>query len=104
MRLDRYLKVTRLVARRSVAGELCRGGQVIVNGVVAKSARPVRPGDRILLRFTNRELSIEVVDLPEKKSVSKTEARTLYTLLDEKRFDVWGNEMLPNKSSSGSEQ
>ncbi len=92
MRLDLYLKVTRLVPRRSGAGDLCRDGMVEVNGRPGKAGRQVEPGDRIRVRFLSRELAVEVLGLPAKKSVSKVEARTFYTVLEEKRFDLWGRE------------
>lgn len=97
MRLDLYLKATRVVPRRTGAGDLCREGNVTVNGRPAKAARPIRPGDRILVQTPGRELTIEVLDLPAKKNVSKVEARTLYRVLGEKRFDFWGREIAPSK-------
>ena len=101
MRLDFYLKVTRLVPRRSGAGDLCRDGRVEVNGRPGKAGLRVRPGDRIRVRFLSRELAIEVLGLPEKKSVSKVTARTFYTVLEEKRFDLWGREVAPKPPDRG---
>jgi ribosomal 50S subunit-recycling heat shock protein len=101
VRLDFFLKVTRLVPRRSGAGDLCRDGRVEVNGQPGKAGRQVQPGDRIRVRFLSRELAVEVLGLPEKKSVSKVEARTFYTVLEEKRFDLWGREVIPKPPSGG---
>ena len=101
MRLDFYLKVTRLVPRRSGAGDLCRDGMVEVNGRPGKAGRQVRPGDRIKVRFLSRVLAVEVLGLPSKKSVSKVEAREFYNLLEEKRFDLWGREVTPKPPDGG---
>jgi ribosomal 50S subunit-recycling heat shock protein len=101
VRLDLYLKSTRLVPRRSGAGDLCRDGMVEVNGQPGKAGRRLRPGDRIRVRFLSREVLVEVLALPAKKSVSKAEARTFYTVLDEKRFDLWGREVAPKTPSGG---
>lgn len=101
MRLDFYLKVTRLVPRRSGAGDLCREGMVEVNGQPGKAGRQIQPGDRIRVRFLSREIAIEVLGLPAKKSVSKVTARTFYTVLEEKRFDMWGREIAPKPPDRG---
>ena len=100
MRLDVYLKVTRLVPRRSVAGDLCRDGLVTVNDQPGKAGRKVHAGDRICIRFLSREILVEVLEIPAKKSVSKTEARTLYAVHEDKRFDMWGREFVPKSPSS----
>jgi ribosomal 50S subunit-recycling heat shock protein len=101
VRLDFYLKVTRLVPRRSGAGDLCRDGMVEVNGQPGKAGRQVQSGDRIRVRFLSRELAVEILGLPEKKSVSKVEARTFYTVVEEKRFDLWGREVEPKPPPAG---
>jgi len=94
VRLDAYLKVTRLVPRRSGAGDLCREGKVEVNGRPAKAGRTVCTGDRIRTSFPGREVLVEVTDIPARKNVSKVEARTHYTIIEEKRFDLWGREIV----------
>jgi ribosomal 50S subunit-recycling heat shock protein len=101
VRLDFYLKVTRLVPRRSGAGDLCREGMVEVNGQPGKPGRQVQPGDRIRVRFLSREIVVEVIGLPVKKTVSKVTARTFYTVLEEKRFDMWGREVAPKPPDRG---
>ena len=98
MRLDVYLKVTRLVPRRSGAGDLCRDGNVEVNGHPAKAGKAVRPGDRIRYRLPGREIMVEVTGIPVRKNVPKTEARTYYTTIEEKRFDLWGREIVRDSS------
>ncbi len=97
MRLDLYLKMTRLVPRRTGAGDLCREGQVTVNGQAAKAARTVRPGDRVVVRSPSRELTVEILEVPTGKNVSRAEARTFYRILEEKRYDFWGREIAPEK-------
>lgn len=95
MRLDLFLKLSRLHPRRSGAKELCDSGAVTVNGVVAKAGREVRVGDRIGLRLPAREVLAEVLALPEGRSVSKARARQLTRVLAERRFDLWGEEIPP---------
>jgi ribosomal 50S subunit-recycling heat shock protein len=95
MRLDTYLKISRLVPRRSEAGALCREGKVLVDAVPAKAGRTVAVGSRILIRKPGRELTVLVLALPAGKSVSKAQARELYEVTGEKRFDFWGEEILP---------
>ena len=60
MRLDKYLKVSRLIKRRTVANEACDAGRVLVNGKVAKASQDVKVGDRIDIRFGEKEVSVEV--------------------------------------------
>lgn len=93
MRLDRYLKITRLVPRRGGAKELCDTGQAMINGQPAKAGRKVRGGERILLRFPGRELLVEVVAIPDGRSVPKAAAREFYRILEQKHYDLWGREV-----------
>jgi ribosomal 50S subunit-recycling heat shock protein len=76
MRLDKYLKVSRLIKRRTVANEACDGDRVIVNGRTAKASYTVKPGDVIELQFGNSALKIEVLSVAE--HVSKADASALY--------------------------
>jgi ribosomal 50S subunit-recycling heat shock protein len=92
MRLDLYLKLSRLVPRRSLAKDLCDEGQVLVDDQPAKAGREVRAGERIRLRLPARELLVEILELPSARSVSRAAARELYRTLEEKRFDLWGRE------------
>jgi ribosomal 50S subunit-recycling heat shock protein len=83
VRLDLYLKATRLVKRRAVARALCDAGQVLVGGTRARAGRAVRVGDRVEVRFPRRRILVEVV------SVSETErpeaaGQGRYRLLREK--------------------
>jgi ribosomal 50S subunit-recycling heat shock protein len=93
VRLDRFLKLSRLVPRRTGAKDLCDAGDVVVNGQVAKAARDVHPGDRITLQLPARELTVEVLGIPAGKSVARAEARLLFRVVGERRFDLLGNEL-----------
>ena len=81
MRLDKYLKVSRLVKRRTVAAELCEGGHVRINGKSAKPSATVQEGQVLHIRFGARLIAARVVRVPE-KAVSIQEAETLYELLE----------------------
>jgi len=100
MRLDAFLKISRLVPRRSVAGDLCRDGKVFANGGPAKAGRTVRAGDCIRIETPGKELTVRIVELPAKKNVSKAVARTLYEITGERRFDFWGEEIGPKGGRS----
>ena len=76
MRLDKYLKVTRLIKRRTVANEACDNGLVTVNGKAARASYDVKVGDQISLRFGARTITVEVLSVQE--PVRQTEAATLY--------------------------
>ena len=81
MRLDKYLKVSRLIKRRTVANEACDGGRVSVNGKVVKASYDVKVGDEMEIRFGSRALKIKVTEVREQ--VGKSEAATLYEVLPE---------------------
>ena len=76
MRLDKYLKVSRLIKRRTVANEACDNGLISVNGKPARASYEVRPGDRISLRFGARTVTVEVLSVQE--TVRQSDAGTLY--------------------------
>jgi ribosomal 50S subunit-recycling heat shock protein len=82
MRLDKYLKVSRLVKRRTVAAELCQGGHVKINGNTAKPSAEVKVNDKLQIRFGNRVIRAIVLRVPE-KAVSAQEADSLYQILEE---------------------
>ena len=79
MRLDKYLKVSRLIKRRSVANEACDAGRVLVNDKVARASYDVKEGDVITIVFGTREVKAEVVAVRE--TVAKDDAALLYKLL-----------------------
>lgn len=76
MRLDKYLKVSRLIKRRTVANEACDHERVTVNGKTARASCEVKAGDVISIRFGQRTLSVEVVSVAE--NVGKSEAAAMY--------------------------
>jgi len=79
MRLDKYLKVSRLIKRRTVANEACDAGRVSVNGKAAKASCEVKPGDTIEIRFASGAVSVEVLSV--KEQVKKESAALLYKSL-----------------------
>ena len=76
MRLDKYLKVSRLIKRRTVANEACDNGLVSVNGKPARASYEVKVGDRISLRLGAREVTVEVLSVQE--TVRQGDAAGLY--------------------------
>ena len=91
MRLDLFLKVSRLCSGRSQAQKLCEAGLVSINGNPAKSAHSVKPEDEIVMRIRNHLLPVRVERIPTARSVSKAEATSLYTtIFDEELSDVQG--------------
>ena len=83
MRLDLFLKASRLVLRRSVAQTLCDAGAVSVNGTRAKSARSLAVGDEITLRRRNHLLTLRVLALPATRQTSRSDASGLYEILSD---------------------
>ena len=65
MRLDKYLKVSRLIKRRTVACDACNAGRVSVNGRVQKASYDLKPGDRIEIRFGEKSQTVEVLSVEE---------------------------------------
>ncbi len=76
MRLDKYLKVSRLIKRRTVANEACDGERVSVNGRQVKASYQVKPGDVIEIAFGNRSLKVEVLQISE--TANKADAPAMY--------------------------
>ncbi len=76
MRLDKYLKVSRLIKRRSVANEACDNARVRVNGRDAKASCQIKVGDVIEIAFGNRMLRVEVTDVAD--NVKKADAAAMY--------------------------
>ena len=76
MRLDKFLKVSRLIKRRTVGNEACDAGRVLVNGKTAKASVKVKPGDVIEIQFGTRTVKVEVLDLQE--TTKKEEAKELF--------------------------
>ena len=80
MRLDKYLKVSRIIKRRTVANDACDGALVTVNGKSAKASYDVKIGDVISIKFGQRTLCIRVKDI--KETVGKDSAGDLYEVID----------------------
>ena len=76
MRLDKFLKVSRLIKRRTVANEACDNGRILVNGKPARASYEVRVGDEITILFGNKETRAEVLAVEE--NVRKDSAAELY--------------------------
>ena len=76
MRLDKFLKVSRLIKRRTVANEACDNGRISVNGRVVKASYDVKPGDRIEISMGARTVSVEVLQVAE--AVRKDDAAGMY--------------------------
>lgn len=79
MRLDKFLKVSRLIKRRTVANEACDAGRVLVNDRPAKASLNVKTGDIIEIQFGAKAVKVEVLDVQE--TVKKDEAKELYKYL-----------------------
>ena len=79
MRLDKYLKVSRLIKRRTVANEACDAGRVLVNDKPAKASLNVKTGDVIEIQFGTKAVRVEVLDVQE--TVKKDDAKELYRYL-----------------------
>lgn len=93
VRLDLFLKTSRLVKRRTVAREMCEAGRVLVNGHETKPSKELKQGDRLTLQFATKSIELEVLALPDRKSVQKTDASDHYRIIAEKMSDrensVW---------------
>ncbi len=79
MRLDKFLKVSRLIKRRTVANEACDAGRVAINGSVAKASVKVKPGDIIEIHFGTKTVKVEVLHIQE--TTKKEEAKDLFRYL-----------------------
>lgn len=79
MRIDKYLKVSRIIKRRTVANEACDAGRVMINGNVAKASAEVKAGDVIEIAFGTNPLKVEVLTV--KETVKKEEAKDMYKVL-----------------------
>ena len=79
MRIDKFLKVSRILKRREVAKELCLEGDVLLNGKVAKPGLELKTGDEIQITFGNNVLKVRVVSMPE--TVRKDDAQDMYEVI-----------------------
>jgi ribosomal 50S subunit-recycling heat shock protein len=87
MRLDLFLKASRLCGRRTLAQKLCDAGRVSINGHPAKSSHAVRVGDEILLNQHNKLKTVRVLSVPTARQTSRKDASALYEVLSEECLD-----------------
>lgn len=80
MRLDKYLKVSRIIKRRTVAKEVCENGRVTINSKVAKPSTDVKEDDVIEIQFANRVLKAKIVNISD--HVRKEQAKDMYIILE----------------------
>lgn len=94
MRLDKFLKVSRLIKRRTLAKEVCDNGRIEVNGRVAKASTEVKEADLLTIKFAKRTLTVKV--LLVKDSAKKSDAIEMFEILEENviaspELDFWNN-------------
>ncbi|MCC6330009.1 MAG: RNA-binding S4 domain-containing protein [Acidobacteria bacterium] len=87
MRLDIFLKLSRLIPRRTLAQEYCEKGLIAVNGVQAKPSKEVKLGDEIEIRRRNSRMVARVREVPSKKQVSKAGANDLFELVSSETLE-----------------
>jgi len=81
MRLDKFLKISRVIKRRTVANDVCSAGRVSVNGRAAKPGAQIKEGDIVSIEFGNGTVSFKVLKTPA--TVSKDDASSLYELIED---------------------
>ncbi|HGD6830253.1 TPA: RNA-binding S4 domain-containing protein [Streptococcus agalactiae] len=86
MRLDKYLKVSRIIKRRPVAKEVADKGRVKVNGVLAKSSTDLKLNNQVEIRFGNKLLTVKVLEM--KDSTKKEDAIKMYEIINETRIET----------------
>lgn len=79
MRLDKFLKESRLIKRRTVAKEACEGGRITQNGKVAKAGSEVKPGDKLEISFGERKVTVQIESITEK--LGKDRAGEMYRII-----------------------
>lgn len=81
MRLDKYLKVSRLIKRRTVANDACDSSRILVNGKIAKASYDVKIGDNITISFGQKQLTVRVLSI--KETTKKTESVDMYEVISQ---------------------
>ena len=81
MRLDKYLKLSRLIKRRSIASDVCKDDRILVNGKIAKPSKDVKEDDIITLLFGKKTIEVKIKSI--KENVKKEDASTMYELIKE---------------------
>ncbi|MBB5325839.1 ribosomal 50S subunit-recycling heat shock protein [Anoxybacillus tepidamans] len=92
MRLDKFLKVSRLIKRRTLAKEVADQGRIAINGVTAKASSTVKVGDEVAIQFGQKKVTVKITDL--KETTKKEDASQLYEIIKEERVEVSENESL----------
>ena len=87
MRLDLFLKASRLVTRRSVAKELCHAGRIRVNDLIARASKEIKIGDVVELRRGTRVTKVRIADIPASKQVRRDEAASLFEIVEDSRVN-----------------
>ncbi|NLY80514.1 MAG: RNA-binding S4 domain-containing protein [Lysinibacillus sp.] len=85
MRLDKFLKVSRLIKRRTLAKEVAEQGRITINGKVAKASTAVNVGDEIAIRFGQKIVTARIEEI--KENVRKEDAAKMFTILKEEKLD-----------------
>ncbi|NPC94954.1 RNA-binding S4 domain-containing protein [Bacillus sp. WMMC1349] len=85
MRLDKFLKVSRLIKRRTLAKEVADQGRILINGQKAKASSDVKAGDELVVRFGQKLVTVTVNEL--KDTTKKDEATSMYTILKEEKLN-----------------
>ena len=80
MRLDTYLKVSRIIKRRTVAKEVCESGRITINDKIAKPSTKIKEGDIIEITFANRKLKAQIINIAE--HVRKEDAKEMYIIIE----------------------
>src|SRR5690606_552482 len=86
MRLDKYLKVSRLIKRRTLAKDVADQGRILINGLAAKASSNVKIGDELTIRFGQKIVTVKIEDL--KETTKKEDANNLYSLVKEERVEA----------------
>ncbi|EMF0618316.1 RNA-binding S4 domain-containing protein [Enterococcus faecium] len=86
MRLDKFLKISRIIKRRSVAKEVADKGRIQINGKLAKSSSDVKVGDILKVQFGNKTLEVKIMELHE--STKKEDAQKMYEIISENRTET----------------
>jgi ribosomal 50S subunit-recycling heat shock protein len=86
MRLDKFLKVSRLIKRRTLAKEVADQGRIMINGVTAKASSNVKVGDELTIQFGQKLVTVKITNLQE--TARKEDAATLYEVIKEERIEA----------------
>jgi ribosomal 50S subunit-recycling heat shock protein len=88
MRLDLFLKASRLCSRRTVAQNICEAGRVSLNGSAARSSHAVKAGDEITITRRDKITTVRILSLPNSRQTSRKEATTLFKVLSEELLEA----------------